>query len=227
MNIGVILAAGKGTRMGKELPKQYLLLNGKPILSYSLDLFEKSQAIDKYLIVAGKGEASYIKENILYGEKYGKLIAIIEGGKERHDSVYAALKIILEKKGNTDDAVFVFIHDAARPYADEELLNRLDIAVRESGAAVAGVSVKDTVKVVKNGVIETTPERANLFAAQTPQCFLFKEIYNAYNKMYASEMEIKITDDSQVMELFGSLKCRLIEGNYKNIKITTEEDLKD
>ncbi|NBH85781.1 2-C-methyl-D-erythritol 4-phosphate cytidylyltransferase [bacterium C-53] len=221
--VAVVLAAGRGKRMNSDIQKQYLLIHEKPVLYYSLDVFEKS-FVDEIVLVTGEDEIEYCRREIV--EKYGfqKIRQIVAGGKERYHSVYRGI----ESCGTCD---YLMIHDGARPFITEEILLRSLSAVREYGACVAGVRVKDTVKIEDgNGFISETPDRAYLWNVQTPQTFSFSEIKAAYEKLIENEdailrQGISITDDTMVYQHFFDRKVRLIEGGYKNIKITTPEDL--
>lgn len=221
--VAVILAAGRGKRMGSDLPKQYLMLNGKPVVCHSLDVMEHCSFVDDIVLVVGIGEREYIKEQIVEFYGYRKVTQIVEGGKERYHSVANALCSIDE---HIPDAEYVLIHDGARPYLEEAMLNRLWDGVRESDACIAAVPVKDTVKIVdENGVIRSTPDRSTLWAAQTPQAFRFTVIRDAYRELFRSGQTNGITDDAQVLERMTGKACRIVEGSYRNIKITTPEDL--
>ncbi len=218
----IVLAAGKGKRMGTESAKQYLIVSGFPLLYYSLKVFQES-FIDEIVLVVPENDREYCRKEIV--QKYGftKVISITAGGKERYDSVYAGLK---EISPDTDQ---VFIHDAARPCITEELLSRCLLSVREYGSAVAAVPVKDTIKCADSeGFVESTPDRRGLYIIQTPQVFFFDEIRKAYESLLRVREEGEcpnITDDAMVMETFSDRRVRLVEGSYRNIKVTTKEDL--
>ena len=224
--VAVVLAAGQGKRMNANVPKQYLLIKEKPILYYTLKTFEES-FIDEIILVTGKGEEEYCEKNFIQKYNFKKITAIIAGGKERYHSVYNALEHI----GNSKKAdSIVFIHDGARPFVDKESLQNVYEVAKENGAAILGVPVKDTIKVVgNNGVVTETPERTTLWAIQTPQVFQYDKIKAAYDKMITMEknkqLQVQITDDAMVMENFGEVFVRVTKGSYENIKITTQEDL--
>lgn len=219
----IVLAAGEGKRMNSKVHKQYLLLQGKPVLYYALNCFEKS-FVDEIILVTGKDEIEYCQESIV--KKYGfqKVSAVVPGGKERYHSVYEGLK---KAQGE-----YVFIHDGARPLVTEEILRRTYQCVRKEGACVAAVPAKDTIKVSdENGYVSATPNRKFLWNIQTPQVFRREWIRQAYESMLASEMEhegggTSVTDDAMVLETFTGHPVKLVEGSYQNIKITTPEDLK-
>ena len=214
----IILAGGSGHRMNSNIPKQYLLLDGKPILAYSLLLFEQS-FLDEIILVVRKGEEEYCQKE--YVEKYHlkKVTAITAGGKERYLSVYQGI----QKIKNTD---YIWIHDGARPILTMELLVRLKQTVEKEKAAVLGVHVKDTIKQTdeKNRVIATIP-RQNLWNIQTPQVFSSSLIIEAYQKLIEQNIT-DVTDDSMVVERMTEHNVVIVEGSYRNIKITTPEDLK-
>lgn len=221
--VAIVLAAGSGKRMNSSTKKQYLLLGDKPILYYSLKAFEDS-FVDEIVIVTGPEDREYCMDEIVnkYGFKKVSLIAI--GGQERYHSVMNGLMAA----GNCD---YVFIHDGARPFITQDILDRAFKVVKDTGAAVVGMPVKDTIKIVdKTKKVVETPNRSGLWLTQTPQCFAFEPILNAYRDLIASETHltargIKITDDAMVIETFGAQDVTLVEGSYENIKITTPDDL--
>lgn len=224
--IAIVLAAGQGKRMNSKVPKQYLMIREKPVLYYTLKAFEDS-FIDEIILVVGEGEEDFCQKNFVDKYNFTKVSAIVVGGKERYHSVYRALSYITEE-GRTDS--FVFIHDGARPFVSNEVLQRAYETVKEKGACIVGVPVKDTIKVVgADGFVSDTPDRATLWAVQTPQTFSFEKIKNAYDKMLDLEkqgqLDLKVTDDAMVMETFGELPVCVVEGSYENIKITTPDDM--
>lgn len=222
----VVLAGGQGKRMGTAVAKQYLLLQGKPVLYYSLAAFEQSELIDDIILVTGKGQISYCKEEIV--EKYGfrKVRAIVEGGAERYHSVFNGLA-----EAEQAEADYIFIHDGARPFVDEEILDRVFRETVEYRACVAGMPVKDTIKIAdEDGFIRETPNRSLVWQIQTPQAFASDLILPAYRMLIEKEEEyleqgVQITDDACVVETVLGYRVKLAEGSYKNIKITTPEDL--
>lgn len=215
----VVLAAGKGTRMGKKVHKQYLELSGKPLLYYTLLAFESS-CIDEIILVTGKGEESYCLKEIVNRYGFQKVTAITEGGRERYHSVYAGLL----KVKNCD---YVLIHDGARPCVTKEIIEASLEGAKTYNACVVGMPVKDTIKVSdEDGFSSMTPERGRLWMIQTPQAFAYEVVFNSYKKLMASEEYQKgITDDAMVVETMTSQKVKLIQGDYSNIKVTTPEDL--
>ena len=213
----IVLAAGSGKRMGTKVHKQYLLMGGKPVLYYSLRAFEDSKRIDEIILVCGAGEEDYCREEIV--EKYGisKARKIIPGGAERYDSVWNGLKET--KEG------YVYIHDGARPFVDEEIIERAYECVSEHHACVAGMPSKDTVKIADSGnIVTATPDRSSVWIVQTPQAFDTELIRKAYALLMEKD-EISVTDDAMVAEQMLGASVRLFYGSYENIKITTPEDL--
>lgn len=219
----VILAAGSGTRMGSNIRKQYMQLAGKPVLFYSLKAFEESKA-DEIVLVVSANDVDYCRSEIV--EKFGfqKVRHIVEGGKERYHSVARGLESV-------SDCDYVLIHDGARPLVTAQIIERAILCVRQYKACVAGMPVKDTIKLAdREGNIASTPERSLTWLVQTPQAFSCALIREAYESMIRREQElieagIVITDDAMVVETLTGHKVRLIEGSYENIKITTPEDI--
>ena len=213
----IVLAAGVGKRMNSKIQKQYMLLGGKPVLFYALDAFEKSR-VDEIILVVGKGEIEYCRKEIVEKYKFHKVTKIVEGGKERDHSVYEGLKAI-------DTADYVLIHDGARPFINQQILVHAIEAVKQYQACVVGMPVKDTIKITtEDGFSKETPERKHVWMIQTPQCFSYSLIFDAYQKMLQNE-DATITDDAMVLEKVKGLPVKMVEGSYRNIKITTPEDL--
>ena len=217
-NTAIVLAAGQGKRMHSKIQKQFMELNGMPVLCYSLQCFQESPLIQDIILVTGEESISYCKEEIV--QKYGftKVSAVIPGGKERYDSVYAGLC-------ECRDCEYVLIHDGARPFVTEEILKRGLQKVKETGACVIGMPSKDTVKLSdEEGYVKETPNRKCVWTIQTPQIFSYSLIREAHDSIRQKDMS-KITDDAMVVEQETGAKVALAEGSYQNIKITTPEDL--
>lgn len=214
----IVLAAGKGSRMQSDTPKQYLLLAGKPVLFYSLRAFADSEA-DAIVLVAGKGEESYCKKEII--ERYGipKVECIATGGAERYDSVYQGL---LASEG----ADYVLVHDGARPLVSAATINKAIKEVQKRGACVVGMPAKDTIQLATEAeaVIASTPPRHMVWMAQTPQCFSYPLVLSSYEKA-RKEKDTSLTDDAMAVRKYGKASVYLMEGSYDNIKITTPEDI--
>lgn len=214
----IVLAAGQGTRMGGKTAKQYLLLDGRPVLYYALLAFEKSM-VDEIILVAGEKNLPFCRTEIV--EKYGfsKVTRIVAGGKERYHSVYQGLKAA----GGAD---YVLIHDGARPFVSDDIISRTIEAVKKEKACVVAMPVKDTIKIANEDhyAIET-PNRSKVWMIQTPQAFSYDLILHAYEKVLASGDAV-ITDDAMVLEKAENIPVKLVQGSYTNIKITTPEDMK-
>ncbi len=219
----IVLSAGTGSRMGSSVPKQYLPLLDRPVIYYSLKVFEDSPCIDEILLVAGADDLSYVKEEIV--DKYGftKVTAILAGGKERYFSVANALKNLEGKDG------YVMIHDGARPMLTEEIIGRLYEGVCTYEAVCAAVPVKDTIKIVdEEGFAVRTPDRKTVYAVQTPQVFSLPLITGAYGELLQNPdtyRNVTVTDDAMVVECVYGKKVKMLQGSYENIKITTPEDM--
>ncbi len=219
----VVLAAGAGKRMKTDKKKQFLEIYGKPIIYYSLKAFQESFA-DEIVLVVSEEDAAFCQKEIV--EKYGftKVTKIAIGGKERYHSVAAGL-------AHLSGCDYVFIHDGARPMLTEDILLRAYETVKEQGACVVGMPVKDTIKIAdENGFIATTPNRNLVWTVQTPQVFSYSLIKEAYDELLIREEELKkegvnITDDAMVVETLKNKSVKLVEGSYENIKITTPDDL--
>ena len=174
-NTAIVLAAGQGKRMHSKVQKQFLEIQGYPVLYYSLRCFQESPLIQDIILVTGEESISYCKEEIV--QKYGftKVSAVIPGGKERYDSVYAGLC-------ECRDCEYVLIHDGARPFVTEEILKRGLQKVKETGACVIGMPSKDTVKLSdEEGYVKETPNRKCVWTIQTPQIFSYSLIREAHD----------------------------------------------
>lgn len=217
-NTVILLAAGRGKRMNSKVQKQYLLIKEKPLLYYSLNTFQKSEIIDEIILVVGKGEIPYCKKEIV--EKYGftKVGGIVEGGKERYDSVACGLSAVKA-------CDYVYIHDGARPFIDLATIRRLQHTVEEEKACVAAVPSKDTVKLAgADDYVAETPDRSRVWVVQTPQVFDFALVKSAYAQFLA-EGNQRATDDAMVVEQMTGQRVKLVKADYRNIKVTTPEDL--
>ena len=216
MNGVVIVAAGTGSRMNMGINKQFIKLEGKEIIAYTIEKFYNNSNIEDIVVVVKEDESEFFKKEIL--DKYNfKNVKIAYGGKERQDSVYNGLKLLDEK------CDVVLIHDGARPFVSDKIIDKSIEEAKEHKAIVVGVPVKHTIKVIDNDKnIVDTPNRSVLWAVQTPQTFDYNILIDAYkdafkNKFYG-------TDDAMLVERIG-YKVKMLEGSYNNIKITTQEDL--
>ncbi|RDY25112.1 2-C-methyl-D-erythritol 4-phosphate cytidylyltransferase [Romboutsia weinsteinii] len=215
MNSALIVAAGSGKRMNAGINKQFIKLKNKEIIAYTIESFCKNENIDEIVVCIKKDEEEFFKEHILDKYKF-KNIRIAYGGKERQDSIYNGLK---EVNKNCD---IILVHDGARPFVDNRIINESIESAKEKKAVVVGVPVKDTIKIVNEDIVESTPERSTLWAAQTPQAFKYKLLVEAYEEAYKNNYYG--TDDSMLVENMGQ-KVTMIMGSYENIKITSPEDI--
>jgi 2-C-methyl-D-erythritol 4-phosphate cytidylyltransferase len=215
-NCAIILAAGKGKRMGESINKQYLKIKDHPILYYTVKAFSQSDVIDEIIIVVAEDEMDYCREEIVKKYNFLKVKDVVVGGKERQDSVLSGLKVV-------SNCEIVLIHDGARPFIDESIIRNAIIYANLYGATACGVKPKDTIKVRdSSGFSIETPEREMLFCVQTPQAFKYDIIFECHMKIH--EECIKVTDDTMVVERYGN-KVYLYDGSYNNMKVTTPEDL--
>ena len=214
----IVVAGGAGSRMGSDVPKQYLELGGRPVICWCLEAFECSEIIDEIIIVTAADYVNYVQSDIIETYGFEKVSQVVPGGVQRYDSVYEGLK-------SAAGADYVYIHDAARPGLDQELIARLAEAVRLYSAAAAAVPVIDTIKSADaEGFADETLDRSRLWSIQTPQVFSYDLICSAYDAMMRLPHD-DITDDTMVAERFGGARVRLVPGSGRNQKITTAEDL--
>lgn len=213
----IILAGGKGKRMNSKVSKQFIEIKDKPVIYYTIKKFNENKNIDNIVVVLPKDEVDYFKENVL--KKYMlKVDKIVIGGAERQDSVYNGLKSLEQ-----DSVDIVLIHDGARPFISDRIIEEGINYAAVYGASAPGVMPKDTIKIKsEEGFSINTPKRETLMAIQTPQVFKFNEILKCHEKI--KEDKILVTDDTMVVEQYG-YNVYLYEGEYTNIKITTPEDL--
>ena len=213
----IILAGGKGKRMNSSISKQFIEIKGKPIIYYTIKKFNDNKKIDNIIVVLSQEEIEYFKENIL--KKYDlKVDKSVVGGAERQDSVYNGLKSL--ENSETD---IVLIHDGARPFISDRIIDEGIKYAAIYGACAPGVMPKDTIKIKdENNFSINTPNRETLVSIQTPQVFKFSEILECHKKVQIDKLVV--TDDTMVAEKYGN-KVYLYDGEYTNIKVTTPEDL--
>ena len=231
-NIAVLLAGGSGKRMGTAVAKQYMLLNEKPVIWYGLQAFEQSPIIDEVILVTGSEDIADVQQNIVNKYGFSKVKAVIGGGKERYFSVYNALSaIVAQEDWISIENSYVFIHDGARPLLSQQIINDTYKAAVAHKACCAAVPVKDTIKIAnKDGFAAETLDRSSLYTIQTPQAFQMKLIWEAYEMLVSKLPEVEqkgitITDDAMVVETMLDFPVKLVPSSYKNIKITTPEDM--
>lgn len=241
--IAIILAGGKGKRMESDIPKQFMDFNGRSLLSYSLETFEKSQ-IDGIMVVASPYYRELCKEEIIDKLGISKFIGFADPGEERVYSVRNALRRVEEyleltynpgcgcncgscDDPNKDPEAYVFIHDGARPFISEDLIRRSIEGVEKTGACIPGIPLNDTVKEVDDErYVVSTPDRSKLMSVQTPQCFDLELLKEAYKKWLSTgEKDFIPTDDASLVERFTNAKVTVIDGEDRNLKITRPIDL--
>lgn len=214
----IIVAGGKGSRMGSEIPKQYMQIAGKTIIDTTLYKFEKSNVVDEIILVVNKEEYSYVKNSIAVD--YNKISDVVKGGSSRTESVYNGLKSL-----NKDSSI-VLIHDGVRPFVSYNLIHNLAENAFKYKACIPVTDVVDTIKEIDldDGSVHKTLNRSVLRAVQTPQAFDYELILDCYEKAIC-DTDHNFTDDSSILEHYGH-KVMTIEGLQRNIKITTPLDLK-
>lgn len=215
--VAIIPAAGFGSRMQSTVSKQYLLLGDRPVLAHTVELFERHPLIDHIILVVPSADVAACRTEIVERFAFTKVAAVVAGGAERQDSVWRGLAAC-----PGDDADVVLIHDGVRPCFPSALLPPLIDRVRKAGACIVAVPAKDTIKQVENEFIVATPDRRTLWQAQTPQGFLLGMIRKAHEAAFREGFSG--TDDASLLERLG-LPVAVLEGDYRNIKITTAEDL--
>ncbi|MFS0784183.1 2-C-methyl-D-erythritol 4-phosphate cytidylyltransferase [Bacillus sp. 1P06AnD] len=212
----IVLAAGQGKRMNAGKNKVFLELDGIPLIIRTLDVFAKDLRCSRIILPINPTEQPLFEEMIAGYELEGR-IEFTAGGKERQNSVFSGLQQIPREEGK-----IVLVHDGARPFVSSATIDALLAEVKESGGAIPGVRVKDTIKKVTDGRIEETVERANLWAVHTPQAFQYDILRKAHEQAEADSY--LGTDDASLVERLG-LPVSMVEDEYTNIKITTPEDL--
>ena len=220
----IVLAAGSGRRMETTTAKQYLEILDKPMLYYSLAAFQTS-LVDEIVLVTTSGEEAYCQTEIVDKYQLTKVTRLVSGGMKRYHSVAAGLAVV----GECD---YLLIHDAARPCLRDEVICRAIDGAVTHGACTVGVKVTDTISKVEEQKIIEIPNRNVLWSVQTPQCFRYQDIREAYQRLKQLEPHMtleeqeKITDDVRIVQQFLDIDVYMVEGGYENIKVTTPADLK-
>jgi 2-C-methyl-D-erythritol 4-phosphate cytidylyltransferase/2-C-methyl-D-erythritol 2,4-cyclodiphosphate synthase len=215
--VAIIPAGGSGKRMRGRLSKQYLSVDGKPILAHTLNVFQLSPDIDEIVLVTPDADVQMVRQMIVEPYRISKVHHVLAGGEQRQDSVRNGLAVI------GTDVEIVLIHDAVRPFVSTDLIHLAVREARKHGAVTVGTPVKDTVKRVdQNGWVLETLDRQDLWLTQTPQAFKRSVIQEAYR--IADEDRFYGTDDASLVERMG-FRLKMIAASDENIKITTPEDL--
>jgi len=216
----LVPAAGSGTRMAKAAggtKKQFLLLDGRPILAHTLSRFEEVPEVCEIIPIVPPEDMEGCLENCVELQGLKKVKRIAPGGAQRQDSVYNGLKAV------DPDTAYVLVHDGVRPFITRELIQVLIGSLEGVDGAILAVPAKDTLKeVTKDHMVKRTLDRASCYQVQTPQAFKYKSLLSAFEKAYADGYYG--TDESSLVERNGG-RVRVVEGSYANIKITTPEDM--
>lgn len=230
-NILILLLAGESKRFQYRTKKQFVSINDKPLYCYSLDTFINIKKFNQIILVINKKDINTSNIKYLF-DKYKKyfdknIFKIVYGGKERYNSVYNALNYLNDNKLVNNNSK-ILIHDSSRPFVNKkDILNTIKALDKYKSVTLAQ-TVTNTIKIVKNIKdlqVDWTPDRKLLYEIYTPQGFVFKYIFDAYNKFIKTNKTINITDDLQIIEKFSKVKSYLILGDRNNIKITYKDDL--
>lgn len=222
MNIAIIFAGGKGVRMGCGIPKQFLEINGKPILVHTLELFQEHDEIDKIYVSVLE---DYIKktEKLMKKHNLDKVVKVIPGGATAQDSIYQGLKAV---EAENDGDSIVLLHDGVRPFVSDETISKNIESVKKNGNAITCTSCYETILLSKSGEqVEKVPYRKETFAAQAPQSFRLKDIIAAHDEIRKINPTYEdMVDNCTIMNTLGK-EVFMIPGNRGNIKVTTPEDV--
>ncbi|NJL16381.1 MAG: 2-C-methyl-D-erythritol 4-phosphate cytidylyltransferase [Nitrospira sp.] len=215
--VALVPAAGRGLRMGGQVPKQFLSLGSQPLILHSLRVLQASSAIHEIILAVPQSEMDYCLKEIVAQHHFTKVTKVVPGGAERQDSVRHALEAVHE------DVDVVLVHDAVRPFLTERMIEEVVLKARMKGAAIIALPMKDTVKQVgADLVIERTVDRQSLWLAQTPQAFRREWLLAAHRKAHGEG--VRATDDAYLMEWCG-YPVSVVEGSGENIKVTRPEDM--
>ena len=216
--VAIIPAAGAGVRMGTGVAKQFMDLEGRPLLTVTLENFERCSAVESVVLVVPRDSVSYCKKEIGGRYRLSKVGQVIPGGERRQDSVRLGLEAV------RPPCELVLIHDGVRPFVSPEFIARMIKEAARTRAVVPGLRVKETVKeVAPDGRVVATPDRRNLWLVQTPQAFRYDDILTAHRRAVEEDWE-ESTDDALLLERMG-IPITVVEGLEENIKITTPHDL--
>ncbi len=213
----ILLAAGLGGRLGKNIPKALVKLNKKYLFLHSLRQFKKLKIFNRIVLVVPSGHEKKFKD-ILKKEGLTSLVRVINGGVERVDSVFNAISSICESD-------IVFIHDSARPFVDRKMVDILLKAVKKYGAVVPAIAMRSTLKLCRKGFVVNTLDRRDIYEIQTPQAFKMGNIAAAFKNYKKTKVKKRIWDDSYLIEL-NAKKVKIVPGDILNIKVTYPKDLR-
>lgn len=222
MNVAVILAGGNGLRMGGDMPKQFMKIDGKYMLQYSIEAFSQNKNIDEIAIVVNP---NYLKqaEDIIFSNDYDKVRMIIKGGRERYDSTYHAVMTYSNMNRNKYNILF---HDAARPFVSQRIIDDVVEALKTFRAVAVALSATETIVRVEDAKVSSVPDRRLLYRAQTPQGFDINVIKKAYEIAF-NDPDFYASDDCGIVSKYlPDIPIGVVAGEEQNVKITYESDLK-
>lgn len=218
-NVAVVLAGGKGSRMGTDIPKQFFEINGKTVLEYSVEAFDSNPSIDEVVIVSHKDYIDKVKA-LVSKNNYKKVAHVLEGGKERYDSSLAAVR-----KYAAEDVILI-LHDAARPLVSKRILDDVISTMKSAKACGVAIASTDTILVCNDGVLSSVPDRKTMYRAQTPQAFDIEVIRSAY-EIGLKDPAFTATDDcGVVLKYRPDIPIRIVDGEDSNLKVTYRDDLR-
>lgn len=218
-NVAVVLAGGKGSRMGTDTPKQFFEINGKTVLEYSVEAFDSNPSIDEVVIVSHKDYIDKVKA-LVSKNNYKKVAHVLEGGKERYDSSLAAVR-----KYAAEDVILI-LHDAARPLVSKRIIDDVISTMKSAKACGVAIASTDTILVCNDGVLSSVPDRKTMYRAQTPQAFDIEVIRSAY-EIGLKDPAFTATDDcGVVLKYRPDIPIRIVDGEDSNLKVTYRDDLK-
>lgn len=216
-NIAIILAGGKGERFGSSLPKQFIKLAGQRVIEHTIDIFESNELIDEIYIVSNPSYTHTIEE-IVINKKYGKIVKILNGGKDRRESSFIGINAI-----NYDEAK-VLLHDAVRPLLSQSIIDNSLKTLDAYKAIDVAIPASDTIVEVEDGILKSIPNRNNMWQGQTPQGFLLSVIKEAHLRAN-NEEGIEVTDDCSLVQRYNLCPIKIVEGEKQNMKITAPLDI--
>ena len=218
-NVAVVLAGGKGSRMGTDIPKQFFEINGKTVLEYSVEAFDSNPSIDEVVIVSHKDYIDKVKA-LVSKNNYKKVAHVLEGGKERYDSSLAAVR-----KYAAEDVILI-LHDAARPLVSKRIIDDVISTMKSAKACGVAIASTDTILVCNDGVLSSVPDRKTMYRAQTPQAFDIEVIRSAY-EIGLKDPAFTATDDcGVVLKYRPDIPIRIVDGEDSNLKVTYRDDLR-
>lgn len=218
-NVAVVLAGGKGSRMGTDIPKQFFEINGKTVLEYSVEAFDSNPSIDEVVIVSHKNYIDKVKA-LVSKNNYKKVVDVLEGGKERYDSSLAAVK-----KYAAEDVILI-LHDAARPLVSKRIIDDVIFTMKSAKACGVAIASTDTILVCNDGVLKSVPDRKTMYRAQTPQAFDIEVIRSAYEIGLKDPVFTATDDCGVVLKYRPDIPVRIVDGEDSNLKVTYKDDLK-